>query len=369
MGRSLKIGSVRGIDVRLHITFPLIVIWAAIDWAGARDLAWTGALYGVILVLLLFVCVVLHELGHSLMAMRYGVRVKDITLLPIGGVAQMRRMPARPYQELLVALAGPAVNVAIALVLGAIIWASAGGHFPTVFRLLRIALFPSPRGVLYYLLMANATMALFNLIPAFPMDGGRVLRSLLAMSLSHVKATVVAARAGQFIAMGLIALAFYALNPVIMLVGFFIFTGATQELRGAHVRRVLTGITAGQAVGLSAAPQLDPDQPLGSVTQLAVFNHEPDFPIMRDGKLVGVLHVPALNEAIKEHGPWAPVSAAMRVLPLSAKASDSLYEVEQLLDDSEAEAVTVNDDNGFFRGVLTRQAIGQMYARAFALRS
>src|SRR5579859_7405506 len=139
MGRSLKIASVRGIDVRLHITFPLIVLWAAIDWGAGSYLGWRGALYGIALVLLLFVCVVLHELGHSLVSMHFGGLVKDITLLPIGGVAQMRRMPGKPMQELLIALAGPAVNVAIAAVLGVLVWTSRDGYLPIFWRLLRLA--------------------------------------------------------------------------------------------------------------------------------------------------------------------------------------------------------------------------------------
>jgi len=353
----------------VHITFPLIVLWAAVDWGAGTYFGWRGALYGALLVLLLFVCVVLHELGHSMVAMHYGVKVKDITLLPIGGVAQMRRMPAKPSQELLVALAGPAVNVAIAAVLALLFWTSVDGHLPVLFRLIRLAFRPGGQGLLLYLLLANAGMAVFNLIPAFPMDGGRVLRALLTMWTGHVRATTVAARIGQLIAVAFLGVAVYLLSPVMMLVAVFIFAAATQELRGARVRGVLTGITAGQAVGPSTAPALDPDQALGSVTQLAVFNHEPDFPVMRDGQLLGLLHIPELNEAMREFGPWATVSEAMRPLPLAAKASDNLYDVEQLLADNDSDAVTVNDDNGFFRGVLTRQHIFQFYNRAFATRS
>jgi Zn-dependent protease len=356
MGRSLRIGSVRGIDVRLHITFPLIVIWAAIDWGAGSYLGWAGAMYGVALVLLLFVCVVLHELGHSLMAMHFGGRVKDITLLPIGGVAQMKRMPSRPVHELLVALAGPAVNVAIFLLLGAVFWLSRDGQMPIIWRILRMAMRPGLNGVLVYLLLANAGMAVFNMLPAFPMDGGRVLRALLSLGVGHLKSTAIAARVGQAIAVLFLLGAIRLENPVLMLVGFFIFTGAASELRGARVRRVLDSITAGQALGLSNAPVLDPDQELGSVTQLAIFNHEPDFPVVRDGQLLGALHIADLNEAMREHGPWAPVSAAMTVQALRANATDTLYDVDQLLAEHEVDAVSVTGPTGFL-GVLTRQRI------------
>ncbi len=353
----------RGIDVRLHITFPLIVLWAAFDWGAGSYFGWRGALYGVVLVLLLFVCVVLHELGHSLVSMHFGGRVKDITLLPIGGVAQMRRMPGKPMQELFIALAGPAVNIAIAAVLGVLVWVSRDGHLPIVWRLLRLAFRPGLDGLILYLLLANAGMALFNLLPAVPMDGGRVLRALLSLGMNNLRATTIAARIGQAIALLFLGGAVYMFSPALLLVGFFIFTGAAQELRGAQVRQVLASITAGQAVGPSNAPTLDPDMELGAVTSVAVFNHEPDFPVMRDGHLLGVLHIADLNEAIRAHGPWAPVSAAMVEQRLSARDSDTLYDVEQLLTEHEAEAVSVNGANGFL-GILTRQRIGQLYGAA-----
>lgn len=372
MGRSLKIGSIHGIDVRLHVTFPLIVLWAAFDWGSRASLGWRGALYGALLVLLLFVCVVLHELGHSLVALRYGVKVKDIILLPIGGVAQMRRMPSKPRQELAVAVAGPAVNLAITLALAALIWAA--GHTPAgqdalayPGRLLRLALFPSLPGVVLYLLLANASMAVFNLLPAFPMDGGRVLRALLAMAMGQARATVVAARTGQVVSLAFLGAGLYLFNPILLLVGFFIFGGAVQELRGAQVRRVLAGITAGQAVGASTAPSLDPEQSLGSVTQLAIFNRERHFPVVRDGELLGLLDVAKLNDAIRDLGPWAPVREAMQVQRVSAQASDSLYEVELLLAENETDSVTINDDRRFL-GVLTRQRIGQLYAGGLSAR-
>lgn len=215
-----------------------------------------------------------------------------------------------------------------------------------------------------YLLLANAGMALFNMIPAFPMDGGRVLRALLGMGLGNLRATQIAVRTGQVIALGFVAAAIYTFSPILLIVGFFIFTGAAGELRGAKIRQVLDNITAGQAVGPSAAPVLEPEQSLGSVTQLAIFNHEPDFPVMQDGKLLGLLHVPDLNAAIRQHGPWAPVREAMVPQQLSAKASDSLYEVDQLLAENEADVVSVNGENGFL-GILTRQRIWATLATGF----
>ncbi len=363
MGRSLKIATIRGIDVRVHITFPLIVLWAAVEWGAGDGFSPSDALYGIVLVLLLFACVVLHELGHSLTAMRFGVRVRDITLLPIGGVAQMRKMPDKPRQELAVAVAGPAVNVGIALVLGALIWAFSLSHpYVSPIRMLRLMLRPGVQGAFFYLFFANIGMALFNLIPAFPMDGGRILRAVLSMGVNPARATIIAARVGQTLSVGFLIAGVYFYNPMLMVAGVFIFYGAVGELRLANLQKILSGITAGQVVGESSAPTLDPNQALGTVTQLAVFNSEPNYPVVEDGKVIGVLAIPTLNQALKQHGPWAPVRDAMAVYSVNAQASDTLLDVQQLMADAESDTVQVCDDGGF-RGILTRQHITQLYLR------
>ncbi|MHB8621619.1 MAG: site-2 protease family protein [Chloroflexota bacterium] len=361
MGRSLRIATVRGIGIRLHITFPLIVAWAAVSWGTAFGMGWRGAAYGILLVLLLFVCVVLHELGHSLVAMRFGIQVKDITLLPIGGVAQMRRMPSKPWQELLVAAAGPAVNVAIAALLGGLFWLTRPEFLlPAPFQLLRTALHLSPRGVVLYLLAANLSMAVFNLLPAFPMDGGRIFRALLAMRLGHMRATIIAARTGQVLAVGAVALSMYLYSPMVALVGVFVFTSAGGELGVARMRSYLGAITASQAVTGGHAPLLSARQTLGSVTSLAVFNHEPNFPVVDEqGRLVGLLRMSALNEALREYGPWGTVGEAMWTGFRSARPSDSLMDVQDLMAETELDAVPVTDDQGY-QGVLTRERIGQL---------
>ena len=369
MGRSLKIARIRGIDVRLHATFPLIVIWAAVEWGLGTTFSPFDALYGVLLVLLLFVCVVLHELGHSLVAVRFGVDVRDITLLPIGGVAQMRRMPSRPSQELGVAIAGPAVNLAIAAVLGLAVWALSLLDPTFSFgEALRLMLVPSARGVLLYLMAANLGMALFNLLPAFPMDGGRILRAVLAMTAGPRRATPIAARVGQVLSAGFVLLGLYFTSPFTMLIGVFIFAGAMGELRAARTQHALDGLTVGDLVGESRAPLLDANQPLGSVTQLAVFNAEPNFPVLEQGVVRGVLHIPDLNQALREHGPWAPVRAAMVGDMPAVQAAESLHDVEQLMAEQGRDTVQVYDGTNF-RGVLSYQQIAQQYARLQAPRT
>lgn len=216
---SLNIGRLFGIRLELHVTFLLFVGWVAVDQgllAGRPEAAFAA----VVLTLLVFACVVLHELGHALTARRFGVATRDIVLLPIGGVARLERMPARPQQELLVAVAGPAVNVVIAVVL-VLLMVLAGRS---------TALAALGDGLLETLLLVNVVMVLFNMIPAFPMDGGRVLRALLGLRLSFLQATRIAAGVGQGAAviLGAVGLFFFH-NWVLTLAALFVFLAAGDE--------------------------------------------------------------------------------------------------------------------------------------------
>ena len=218
---SYRIAKISGIDIRSHLTFLLLP--AILGYAGWRDAGWPGAVGEVSFIAALFFCVLLHEFGHALAGRRYGIRTPDITLLPIGGVARMERIPDKPSMELVIAVAGPAVNVAIALVLGGVLMLTGG-----------ILSGPenTPRVMLHNLLLVNCGLIVFNMIPAFPMDGGRVLRALLAMKFSHLGATRVAARTGQVLACGFAVLGFFG-NPMLLLIALFVFNGAQEELQYA----------------------------------------------------------------------------------------------------------------------------------------
>ena len=200
MNWSLKLITVRGIEIKVHITFVLILVWAAYTWSQSTGAGFGGALFGVLAMLLLFLSVTLHELGHSFVALKFGVEVKDIILTPLGGLAQMEEIPENPSQELRMAIAGPMVNLIIAALLVLL------GSLLNVRALVSLEEFAASfgdvswAGMLVYLTMANLTLALFNLIPAFPMDGGRVLRSLLAMFMDRTRATRIAAIVGQGLA-------------------------------------------------------------------------------------------------------------------------------------------------------------------------
>jgi Zn-dependent protease len=226
---SLKIASISGIEVRIHLTFLLFLAWI---WFSYYEIAGVdGATQGVLFILALFACVLLHEFGHAFAARAFGIQTPDITLLPIGGVARLSRIPDEPWQELLVAVAGPLVNVVIAAALIFVVHEAA--------PLDQLESIENPRvELLAKLASVNIVLVLFNLIPAFPMDGGRVLRALLAMAMPYSRATLIAARIGQALAICLAVYSFFGpSNPILIFIAFFIFIGAGQEAAMVRMRQ------------------------------------------------------------------------------------------------------------------------------------
>jgi Zn-dependent protease len=223
---SLKVASISGIEVRIHLTFLLFLAWIWLSYYRVAGLP--GAVQGVLFILALFFCVLLHEFGHAFAARGFGITTPDITLLPIGGVARLSRIPDKPWEELVVAIAGPLVNVVIAAVLILVVHTSAA--------LDQIQYLENPRiGPLQTLASVNIMLVVFNLIPAFPMDGGRILRALLAMVMPYAQATQIAAWIGQGLAVVFGILGFFW-NPLLVFIAFFIFAGAQQEAAMARFR-------------------------------------------------------------------------------------------------------------------------------------
>jgi Zn-dependent protease len=223
---SLKVASVAGIEVRIHLTFLLFLAWIWFSYYQVAGLP--GAVQGVLFILSLFACVLLHEFGHAFAARAFGIATPDITLLPIGGVARLTRIPDKPWQELVVAIAGPLVNVVIAAALIFVVHRSA--------ELEQLQYLESPRvELLSKLASVNVMLVLFNLIPAFPMDGGRILRALLAMTLPYAQATQIAAWIGQGLAVVFGIFGLFG-NPLLIFIAFFIFAGAQQEAAIARAK-------------------------------------------------------------------------------------------------------------------------------------
>ena len=299
MSWSWKIGRIAGIPIYVHWTFLILIAWLVYGhWASGHDLATTAE--GVGFVLSIFGCVVLHELGHSLAARRYGVSTADITLLPIGGVARLQRIPEHPAQELVVAIAGPLVNVAIVVVL-----LIAGVRPPTGSDdgqfLVHARFLPK-------LLYVNAFLVLFNLLPAFPMDGGRVLRALLAMRMDYARATRSAASIGQFMA---ILFGFLGLtgNPMLLLIALFVWIGAEAEAKQVEERVMLREVPVRQAM-LTDYQTLAPTDTLGQAADLLLAGTQQDFPVLGDGKPDSLLTRDALFAGLARGGREALVGDA-----------------------------------------------------------
>ncbi len=224
---SWRLFTVFGIDIKMHATFVLALLWGGFLWSNG---GWSGALYGVFLTLVLFVIVVMHELGHSLVARRYGIPVYDIVLLPIGGVARLSHMPEKPVQELVVALAGPAVNLALMLLTGPLLLGGMAFRAMTAGAVgLPSLTVPGLLNFVTFLFMVNVSLLLFNMLPAFPMDGGRVLRAVLAMKLSYGRATRLAVAVGRLFAILFVVGGILTGNIFLVVVALFVFAGAGAE--------------------------------------------------------------------------------------------------------------------------------------------
>ncbi|HNP71482.1 MAG TPA: site-2 protease family protein [Kouleothrix sp.] len=287
MNWSFRFARVAGIDIKIHITFFLILGLGAWQWGSRFGMA--GVMFGILLMILLFVCVTLHELGHSVVAQRFGVPVREIVLLPLGGVALMTRNPSRPLHELLIAAAGPLVNVVIALVLFV-----ATGMANPLAVLNGDGLVASQQPALSFglllgwLLAANVSLVLFNLIPAFPLDGGRMLRAVLAMVTSQQRATRIAASIGQLLAIGLGVYGFLSGNIVLMLVALFVFFGAGQEQVATQARTVLETRRVGDAYNKHALTLQVGDR-VSKVADYILTSYQPDFAVLQGGQLLGIV--------------------------------------------------------------------------------
>ena len=348
MGWSIKLGRIFGIDIKMHLTFLLILGWGAFAYGGNA-----GPLYGVIVTLGLFTLVLLHELGHSLAAMGYGIGVKDITLLPIGGVARLERMPEKPVQELLVALAGPAVNIVLALVLLPIVAVlSLVQGIPLSFNLLAQS---GLLGFLTFLLSANISLAVFNMIPAFPLDGGRVFRASLGFFTNYQKATQMAAAVGRMLAIGLGLLAIFTGQFWLGLIALFIFVVGGQEAQMVAARSALRQAQAGQIVARNTMA-LSPQTTVGQVASMMFRARQDDFVVMdpASGQFLGVLTNSNLMQAI-QHGQWyRQVSELMqhaRQIPTVAITAP-LDEVQDKLSATSSRVAAVYDGL-HFRGLIT----------------
>lgn len=355
---SLKIGRFAGIDVYMHVTFLLLVSWVAfLYWRQGQSVL--SAVVGVTFILAVFLCVVLHEFGHALTARRYGIKTRDIILLPIGGVARLESLPTQPLQELWVALAGPAVNIVIAAAL--YVWLTITASFEP---LQTMTLTTGP--FLERIMAVNIFLVAFNMIPAFPMDGGRVLRAVLATRIEYSRATQIAASIGQGIAIlfGFIGL-FY--NPLLLFIAFFVWIGAAQEASLAQMRTAIGGIPVKQAM-LTDFRTLHRDDRLDRAIELTLVGSQKDFPVVDNGRIEGVLTQSDLLKSLSAGDRHVTVASAMQNEFVTVQALEMLETAFAKLKDCNCHTLPVTL-NGKLVGLMTMDNLGEYMRIQAALKS
>jgi len=353
-----KLGTFAGIDVFVHATFLLLIGWIGYShWLQYGTIEKVAE--GILFILALFLCVVLHEYGHALTARKYGIKTRDITLYPIGGVARLERLPDKPIEELWVALMGPAVNVVIAALLFAYLYLTRGLVPMTDLTV-------TSGSFLARLMAVNISLVLFNLIPAFPMDGGRVLRALLAMRMDHVRATQIAANIGQGLAF-LLGLFGLFNNPFLLFIAFFVWIGASQEASMVQMRNSISGIPVTHAMQ-TRFDVLSPSDRLERVVNLILAGSQQDFPVVEEGQFIGVLTRDDFIRALSQKGQDTPV---MDVIRRNVPTVDSHEMVEMALmrlQESGAKTLPVMRQ-GRFVGLVTSENITEFLMIRSALKT
>ncbi len=351
MSWSFPIGRLFGSEVRVHVTFFLLLAWIGV--AYYQQGGTQAAVEGIAFILALFACVIAHEFGHALAARRYGIRTPDITLLPIGGLARLERMPENPRQEIIVALAGPAVNVVIAAVL--ILVLNSGFNLEALQGIDNTSL-----SFLTRLASVNIFLVVFNLIPAFPMDGGRVFRAVLAIWYPRARATNIAARVGQALAFGFGFLGLVGGNPLLIFIAIFVYLAATAEAQMVGLQDVSRHVGVGDAM-ITRFESLGPQATIGDAAELLLRTTQHEFPVVDgSGKLRGILTRNAMIAALSKSGAATPVIEAMTGEVPTVALGSSLEAALKLLQGHNTPAVGVVDRSGKLVGYITSENVGEL---------
>lgn len=356
MLRSFRLTTIRGIDVNVHPTFGLVLLWALWQWGIGPDRSVGGIALGLLLVVLVFLSVLLHELGHCAMAQEFGIRVMDITLWPFGGVARIEQMPNQPRSEFLIAVAGPLTSLAIAVTL-----------LPCVLLIGLIggwnALIPggeplstlTPFSLLGYLLIINLLIMAFNLIPSFPFDGGRILRAILIPGMGRERATGVAVAGGIVFSVFFLIIGVWQRNPILVVLAVFVYFAAQAEARVERVQSGLRRLRVGQ-YALWDMGGVSPNETL----RFALRGGPRDMVVTERGQVIGMLWRSRLLESLAGGIEGRSVADVMEPVVYVADVNDSIYEVQQQMNRVQRWAVPVTED-GRYRGIFTADRFGHLY--------
>lgn len=353
------IGTFAGIPVKIHFTFALVFLIFAFPNAGKQDF-WITFLWESLFIILLFTCVVLHEYGHALTARRFGVSTREIVLLPIGGLAMLERLPEKPWQEFLIAIAGPLVNFTIAFLLSAYFFFYPIGRLFEAEITEQSNLLSQPEFFIPALFFTNLMLGIFNLVPAFPMDGGRILRALLAIRLGRISATRIASVVGQIFSLLFVGLAFYTGSVVLGFIGIFIFLAARRENQMVQADQKLSRYTVQDALRTQFTTFF-PWEPMSGPLSIYQQGIERNFLIVdEEQRVVGMLYEDRLREAVHK-GVWnEPVSEYMSEQVEAVSLGLSLQQVLQKMQSSEVPLFPALDERGQAYGVIDARGLNRL---------
>ena len=351
MSWSITIARVAGSEIRIHLTFLILLAWIGISAYAAGGTA--AAVDSVLFIIAVFACVVLHELGHAVAALRYGITTPDITLLPIGGLARLSRMPEKPGEEIVIALAGPAVNVVIALVIVLFMGVSFDPAALT-------AIDSTEPGFFTRLAAVNIFLVVFNLIPAFPMDGGRVLRAILAHFMGRRRATSIAAMIGQGVAFLFGFLGLISGNAILVFIAIFVYLAASAEAGQSNLIEMARRLRVTDAM-ITAFEALRADETLSAAGDALVRTTQREFPIVDEaGRIAGVLTRDALVKGLRETGAAAEIGTAMARDVPAVSATQRLDIAIKLMQEQGAPIVAVSAADGKLAGYVSLENITEL---------
>jgi Zn-dependent protease len=356
VGRAIHIGTISGISIKVHPTFGLVLLWVVYQWGFAADAGWRGIAFGSCVLAAVFGCVLAHEMAHALAARRYRLEVHDITLLPIGGVARVEYAALRPRAEVVIAIAGPLMNVAVALLFTPLVIIVATLHHLS--DPIEIALYAdrlSLGGFILYVWITNLLLAVFNMIPAFPMDGGRVLRALLSIVSDRLVATRIAAALGQLMAVAFALVGLLFGDYLLPLVSLFILIAAQTEARFVRVEWTLRRLPVGQ-FALWEHGGIRPDVSLAQ----AIRGGLKDMVVTQGGQVVGMLWRHDILKHLNGHHHQLRVKDIMDTRVTPVEAADSVYDAHLWLSATNRPAVAVVHD-GQYRGIFTHERLAHVY--------
>lgn len=344
MRGSIRLFKIADISINIHITFLLLLL-----------LFLNLGLRWLFLTVAIFCFVTLHELAHGLVARRFGIKVREITLLPIGGVASMTKMPDKPYQEFLISLAGPMLNIAVVIIFFFPLYVLLGPEI--LFHPLSVNTFKLIVAHIYWI---NLILAIFNLIPAFPMDGGRILRALLAGRLGYQKATKIAVNFGHIFALLFGYIGLIQGHILLILIAIFIYMAASSEELQVDVRETLKKFIV-KDIMPSRFLTLDKDAVLSKVLELIFHSHQEDFPILENSHMVGFVTRHDIINGIHQYGMSAPVYSIMRKDFPILRENDSLDKAQNIMQENNIKALPVMR-SGNVIGVITIEDVTRVYS-------